>query len=117
MVLMDAGQIHHLGEILPQQAIDLFIRTPLPGTLGITEVHLDVRRQAEAPVIRQLLTPIPGQGLVELPWQLAGLLDQRIDHRLSIPARYPDQHDIARLATNQKVGSSNLSGRAIFSSA
>jgi len=65
----------------------------LPGTLWITEVHLDVGVQAEAFVISHLFASIPGQRLVELSRYLVGLLNECVDHRLCIFARHPAQHD------------------------
>ena len=51
---MNSRQIHSLGEVLPEQAVGVFVGTPLPGTLWITEVNLDIRVQGEALVIRHL---------------------------------------------------------------
>ena len=51
---MDACQVHAFREVLPQQAVGVFIGTPLPGTLWITEVNLDIRVQGEALVIGHL---------------------------------------------------------------
>jgi hypothetical protein len=73
-------QVHSLREVLPQQAVSIFIGTTLPWMLWITVVHLDVGCQAEALVIRHFLAPIPGQGLVKLLRQPVRLLDQRVDH-------------------------------------
>ena len=64
---MNVGEIHSLREVLSQQAVGIFIRPPLPGTLWITEVHLDVGVQAEALVISQLFATIPSQRLIEFP--------------------------------------------------
>ena len=51
---MHLGDVHSLGEVLPEQAVGVLLRTPLPGTLWITEVNLDIRVEAEALVIRHL---------------------------------------------------------------
>jgi hypothetical protein len=51
---MNVRQIHTLWEVLPEQAVGVFIGTPLPGALWITEINLDIRVQGEALVIRHL---------------------------------------------------------------
>ncbi len=56
----------------------------MPGTLRITEIHLDVGVQTEALVISHLLATIPGERLVEFSRQLVGVLDERVDHRLGV---------------------------------
>ncbi len=58
---MYVRQAHALREVLSQQAVGIFIRSPLPWALWIAEVHLDVGGQAEAFVIRHLFATIPGQ--------------------------------------------------------
>ena len=62
------------GEVLSEQAISALIGTPLPWALRITEVDIDVGRQAEPAMVREFLAPVPGQGLVELGRQLDRLL-------------------------------------------
>ena len=61
------------GEVLSEQAISVLIGTPLPWALRITEVDIDVGRQAEPAMVREFLAPVPGQGLVELGRQLPRL--------------------------------------------
>ncbi len=58
---MDARQIHSLREVLSEQSVGVLVGTPLPGTLWITEVHLDIGVQAEAFVVGHLFATIPGQ--------------------------------------------------------
>ena len=60
-VLMNVRQIHSFWEVLPEQAVGVFVGSTLPGTLWITEVDLDIRIQGEAFVIRHLFTTIPGE--------------------------------------------------------
>ena len=63
--------------VLSQEAVGVLVGSPLPRTLRIAEVDIDVGRQSKAPVIRQFLAPVPGQRFVELGWQLLRLLDKR----------------------------------------
>ena len=63
---MDVGKVHSFRKVLSEQAVGIFIGTTLPRALGITEVNLDVRGQAEAWVVGHLLATIPGQRFVEL---------------------------------------------------
>ena len=51
---MNVRQIHSFGEVLPEQAVRVFVGTTLPGALWITEVNLDIGVQGEALVIRHL---------------------------------------------------------------
>ena len=60
-VLVNVRQIHAFREVLPDQAVRIFIGTTSPGTLRITEVNLDIRVQGEAFVISHLFTAIPGE--------------------------------------------------------
>ncbi len=64
---MDVREIHSLREVLPQQAIGVFVRASLPRTLWIAEVDFNLSVQAEAFVIGHLFAAIPGQRLVEFP--------------------------------------------------
>ena len=59
-VLVNVRKIHSFREVLPEQAIGVFIGATLPGTLWITEVNRDVRVQTEPFVIGHLFAAIPG---------------------------------------------------------
>jgi hypothetical protein len=58
---MHVRQIHALGEVLSEQAVGVFVGSPLPGIHGISEVDLDVGVQGEALVIRHLFATVPGE--------------------------------------------------------
>ena len=64
---MNVRQIHSFREVLPEQAVGVFVRAALPGTLWIAEVDHDVRVQSEAFVIGHFFASIPGERLVEFP--------------------------------------------------
>ncbi len=66
MSLRVYGQVGSLGEVLSEQAIGVLIGTTLPRALRITEVDIDVGRQAKPSMIREFLAPVPGQGFVKL---------------------------------------------------
>ncbi len=51
-----------------EQATVVFIGSPLPRALRITEVNVDVCRQAKPSMICEFLATIPDQGFVELAW-------------------------------------------------
>ena len=61
-------QVGSLGEVLSEQAIGVLIGSPLPRALRITEVNVDVCRQAKPSMICEFLATIPGQGFVKLAW-------------------------------------------------
>lgn len=69
--------------------------------LRIAEVYLNVSSQRETLMVSHLFSPIPGQRLVEFPWQLVCLIDQGINHRLGIFASHPNQHHVASMAFDQ----------------
>ena len=77
-------QVCPFGEVLSEQAIGVLVGTALPRTLRITEVNVDVCRQAKPSMICEFLAPVPGQGFVQLGRQLLGLPDERGDDRLCI---------------------------------
>ncbi len=54
-------QVGSFGEVLSEQAIGVLIRTTLPWTSRITEVDIDVGRQAKAAMIREFPAAVPGQ--------------------------------------------------------
>jgi len=58
---MNVRQIQSFREVLPEQAVGVFIGTTLPGTLWITEVDFDIGVQGEALVIHHLFAAIPGE--------------------------------------------------------
>lgn len=82
----------------PIRALDT---SPLPWALRVAEIDLDVPGQGELLVGMHLGAPAPGQGLVKLLWQLAGMLDERVYHRLRVFAIQLHEHHVARLTLDQ----------------
>ena len=93
--------IQAFEEVLPQQAIRVFVASALSGTSGIAEVDADVGGQCEALVVCHLFTPIPSQLLVKSLGQFVGVFDQRVDHRFRVVAGNLHQHYVACLALHQ----------------
>ena len=60
------GEDRAFRKVLPQQAIRVLVGSPLPRTLRIAEVDLDVRGDGERGVSGQLHAPIPCQRLPQL---------------------------------------------------
>src|SRR5665213_3394131 len=58
-------QVGSFRKVLPQQTIGVLIGAALPRTLRITEVDVDVGRERKSSMIRKLLPPVPGQGLIQ----------------------------------------------------
>lgn len=69
--------------------------------MWVAEVDLNIRGQGELLVGMHLGAPVPGQRLVELLWQFAGMLDERVDDRLRVFAIELHQHHVARLTLDQ----------------
>src|SRR5580692_11844889 len=61
-------QVGALWKILSQQAIGVLVRPALPRALRIAKIDVDVGRQRKSTMGRQFLSPVPGQGLIQLLW-------------------------------------------------
>src|SRR3982074_1482956 len=61
-------QVGALWKVLSQQAIGVLVRPALPRALRITKIYVDFGRQRKATMIRKFLSPVPGQGLIQLLW-------------------------------------------------
>ena len=62
-VELGLGELRQVGafrKVLAQQAIGIFVRSPLPGALGVTEVDVDIGFQGEPLVIGEFMASIPG---------------------------------------------------------
>jgi hypothetical protein len=90
-------QVGALGEVLSQQAIGVLVRPALPWALRIAKIYVDFGRQRKATMIRKFLAPVPGQGLIQLLWQLLRPLDERGDDRSGVLAGHLGQHHVTRM--------------------
>src|SRR6202158_2638816 len=61
-------QVGALWKVLSQQAIGVLVRPSLPRALWIAKIYVDFGRQRKATMIRKFLSPVPGQGLIQLLW-------------------------------------------------
>src|SRR5215218_7082210 len=61
-------QVGALREVLSQKAIGILVRPALPRALRIAKIDIDVGRHRKATMIRKFLSPVPGQGLIQLRW-------------------------------------------------
>src|ERR1700682_3494495 len=61
-------QVGALRKVLSQQAIGVLVRPALPRALRIAKIDVDFGRQRKATMIRKFLSPVPGQGLIQLLW-------------------------------------------------
>src|SRR5258708_35069820 len=61
-------QVGALRKVLSQQAIGVLVRPTLPPALQIAKIYVDFGRQRKATMVRKFLSPVPGQGLIQLPW-------------------------------------------------
>src|SRR5665647_176504 len=77
-------QVGALRKVLSQQAVGVLVRPALPRALRIAKINVDVGRQRKATMIRKFLSSVPGQGFIQLRWQLLRLLDERGDYRLGV---------------------------------
>src|ERR1700675_860935 len=59
-------QVSALRKVLSQQAIGVLVRPALPRALRIAKIYVDFGRQRKATMIRKFLSPVPGQGLIQL---------------------------------------------------
>ena len=70
--------------------------------MRIAEVDIDIGGQFQALMIGQFLSAIPREGLVELPREFLGLLDQGRDDAFGILVRDFEQHHIPGMAFDQR---------------
>src|SRR5260370_36627810 len=61
-------QVGALWKVLSQQTIGVLVRPALPRALRVAKIYVDFGRQRKATMIRKFLSPIPGQGLIQLLW-------------------------------------------------
>src|SRR5450759_5198749 len=52
-------------------------------------------------MIRKFLSSVPGQGFIQLLWQLLRLLDERGDYRLGVLTGHLRQHHVTRMTLDQ----------------
>lgn len=99
-VLTGVGrEIGSLGEILPEQAVGVFVGASLPGTGGVTEVDRHVGCRGELVVASHLNTLVPGQG----PFELRGQVKDGVEERIADQVRCTsvgkvDEHEVAGAA-------------------
>ena len=85
-----AGKVGSLRQVLPQQAVGVFVRSSLPGAVRITEVNFHVRSDREAFVFRHLQPAIPGQRSPQGCGKPANLPAQGGDDRSRVFASHLD---------------------------
>ena len=68
-----------MWEVLSKQAIGVLVRAPLPGTLWIAEVDLDLGGDGQRLVRRQVVPAVPCQGHHEARGQRTDRLRERLD--------------------------------------
>src|SRR6266550_5854317 len=61
-------QVGALWKVLSQLAVGVLVRPALPRALRIAKIDVYFGCQGKATMIRKFLSPIPGQGLVQLLW-------------------------------------------------
>src|SRR5882672_6129997 len=61
-------QVSALRKVLSQQAVGVLVRPALPRALRIAKIDVDFGRQRKPTMIRKFLSPVPGQGLIQLLW-------------------------------------------------
>ena len=57
------GQISSFWKVLSEQAVGVLVGTPLPRTLWIAKVHINIGCQCEPLVVNQFFAPVPCKGL------------------------------------------------------
>ena len=61
-------QVGAFRKVLSEQAIGVLVRAALPRALRIAKIYVDFSRQRKATMIREFLSPVPDQGLIQLFW-------------------------------------------------
>jgi hypothetical protein len=70
------GQIGPLPHVLTEQPIGVLVRSSLPGSVRVAEVHLDARVDREGPTVSELRALVPCEG----PDELGGKTGDRLFH-------------------------------------
>src|SRR5215469_4534465 len=72
------AQVGALGQVLAEQAVDVFVATALPGGVRVGEVDGDAGGGGDALVLGGFLAAVPGEGLGEPGRQRAHVLDDGV---------------------------------------
>ena len=94
-MLGNSSQIRAFWEELANQAIGVFIRATLPGTLWIAQIDLHIGSNRKRLVPGQLQSAIPGQRAAQPRWKFPNTLTQGGNYRFRFFARHLDQHEKA----------------------
>ena len=98
-----------LGQVFAQQPICVFVGAALPGTLGITEVHLDTSLDGEAHMLSHLFALVPCERAAQIGGQGGDALGQGDPHCFgAVSVGQLAQHDVAALTLDQRGNGSHL---------
>src|SRR5271163_4736868 len=97
-----AGKVGSLRQILPQQAVGVFVGSSLPGAVRITEVNFHIRGYREGFVFSHLQPAIPGQQAPQRCGKPANLPTQGGDDRSRVFAAHLDQGCKTRMPLHQR---------------
>src|SRR5271168_4135088 len=97
-----AGKVCSLRQVLPQQAVGVFVRSSLPGAVRIAEVDFHIRGYREGFVFGHLQPTIPGQRASQRCWEFTNLPAQSGDDRSCVFARHLDQGRKTRMSFHER---------------
>ena len=102
MGLRVAGEVGCLRQVLPQQAVGVFVGSSLPGAVRITEVNFHIRGYREGFVFGHLQPAIPRQRSPQRCGKPANLPAQCGDDRSGVFAAHLDQGRKTRMPLHQR---------------
>ena len=77
--MRDRRQIQPLRQVLTDQAVGILVGRPLPGTVRISEIDVDLQPLGQQLVARHLLALIVGQRLSHTRWDVAELAGEGLE--------------------------------------
>ena len=110
VALGQSGQVHALGQILPQQAVGVLVGRALPGAVGVGEVDPQVQPLGQLLVAGHFLALVVGQGFAQARRQGAQAPRKACQDRLGVGAIDFGQQDEAALALDQGTNSAGVAG-------
>jgi hypothetical protein len=95
-----------LREVLAQLPVGVFVRTPLPGRVGVGEVDRAAAGNGEGAVLGHLGTPVPGQASKQLLWEPRCQRREDGHHRAAVAGvgQMPEHHEAAAAFDQRHYG-------------
>ena len=102
-LLSEVTQVSSLGEVLPEQAVGVFIDATLPGAVRIGKVNFHTGGLSQALVLRHLLALVVRQRKALLRFDAIEDMAEATERGLGTGTLHPGQHSEQRGALHQRA--------------